>query len=258
MAGFAEATTIRDGEVDLDPQWTVGPRPHGGYLLAVLARAAGSEQHPDPLSASAVYLSPPDVGPAAVTVERLRDGRSASQVRARLTQKDRTCVEALFTLGHLTDGQREQRWVESPPPDVAPRHQLYRTPVRPPGSEVTVNMLDLVDQRVDWDGAGEHPGDLRGWLSLPEGEDWDPISLLYAADAFPPATFSLGSTGWVPTLELTAYIRGVPAPGPLRVRQRARLLSDSLVDQVCEIWDAEGRVVVQATQLAAYRIPGRS
>ncbi|GAA2613129.1 thioesterase family protein [Dactylosporangium fulvum] len=257
MAGFAEATTVRDGEADLDPQWTVGSRPHGGYLLAVLARAARSERHPDPLSASALYLSPPDVGPAAVTVEPLREGRTASQVRARLTQKDRTCVEALFTLGHLGADQREQRWVDTPPPPVTDRESLARTPVRPEGSAVSVNMLDLVDQRIDWRAAGEAPGDLRGWLSLPDGQDWDPISLLFAADAFPPATFTLGSNGWTPTLELTAYVRGMPAPGPVRVRQRARVLSDSLVDQVCEIWDSAGRVVVQASQLAAYRMATR-
>lgn len=59
MAGFAQATAVYDGKVDLDPQWTVGGKPNGGYLLAVLANAAKTEQHPDPLSASAVYLSWP-------------------------------------------------------------------------------------------------------------------------------------------------------------------------------------------------------
>jgi len=80
------------------------------------------------------------------------------------------------------------------------------------------------------------------------------LSLLYVADSFPPSTFTLGSVGWVPTLELTTYLRGVPAPGPLRLRQRARMLAGSFVDQVCEAWDSRGRVVVQATQLAAVRM----
>src|SRR5688572_10971076 len=105
MAGFDEATAI-DGtngtyQAQLDPEWTVSGNPHGGYLLAILARAAiaGDGKQPFPLSASAVYASPPEVGPATVVVESLRRGRTASQARARLVQAGRTRVEALFTLG---------------------------------------------------------------------------------------------------------------------------------------------------------------
>jgi len=87
---FDEATIVHGGEgfytADLDPMWTVGGRPHGGYLLAIMARAAivsdADATHPHPLSASAVYVSSPDVGPATVSVEVLRRGRTASQVRA--------------------------------------------------------------------------------------------------------------------------------------------------------------------------------
>jgi hypothetical protein len=78
--------------------------------------------------------------------------------------------------------------------------------------------------------------------------------LLYVSDSFPPSTIAIGSVGWVPTLELTSYLRAVPAPGPLRVRQRARVLAGGLVDQVCEAWDSRDRVVLQATQLAAVRM----
>lgn len=252
MAGFAQATTVLDGEADLDPQWTVGGRPNGGYLLALLARAAVTEAHPHPMSASAVYLSPPDPGPATVTVESLRAGRSASQARARLTQKDRTCVEAVFTLGDLATAGAV-RWSEAPAPPVTPRAGLPRTPVDPPGAGVRIDMLELVDQRVDFG----TPGDLRGWLSFADDTPFDPISLLFAVDSFPPATFTLGGQGWTPTLELTAYVRAVPVPGPLRVRQRARLVTETLVDQVCEVWDSAGRAVAQATQLAAYRLAPR-
>jgi hypothetical protein len=48
----------------------------------------------------------------------------------------------------------------------------------------------------------------------------------------------------------------VPGPGPLKLRQRARLVAGSLVDQVCEVWDSRDRVVAQATQLALVRMRG--
>ncbi|MET7422846.1 thioesterase family protein [Dactylosporangium sp. NPDC005555] len=259
MAAFSEATRVRqigDGfEAELDPLWTVGGKPNGGYLLAILARAAveAAGTHPDPLSASAVYLSPPDAGPVSIAVEVLRTGRSASQVRARLSQKDRTCVEALFTLGVL-DAAGDPRWVDAAAPPVAAEQDLLPTPSKAPGTDLRIDMLDQFEQRIDWQAVGDPPGELRGWLRLPDGAGWDPVSLLFAADAFPPATFTLGGNGWTPTLELTVYVRAVPSPGPLRVRQRARLLTEHLVDQVCEIWDSQDRVVAQATQLAAYRM----
>ena len=39
---------------------------------------------------------------------------------------------------------------------------------------------------------------------------WDAWTLLFASDALPPATLPLGSSGWVPTLQLTSYVHRVP------------------------------------------------
>jgi hypothetical protein len=275
MAGFDEATAI-DGvngtyQAQLDPEWTVSGNPHGGYLLAILARAAvaADGKQPHPLSASAVYASPPEVGPATVVVESLRRGRTASQSRARLVQGERTRLEALFTLGRLDEGDAP-RWVDASPPPVTAAEQCPVSPTEPPGSGVTVAMLNQVEQRLDVAAiTAAGGGEIRGWLGFADGTPFDPVSLLYVADSFPPATFTLGSVGWVPTLELTAYVRAVPAPGRLRVRQRVRMVSApagpaptsdqrppmSLVDQVCEVWDSRDRLVVQATQLALVRMP---
>jgi hypothetical protein len=97
-------------------------------------------------------------------------------------------------------------------------------------------------------------GELRGWLSLPNGESFDPTSLLFAVDAFPPATFDIEFAGWVPTLELTVYVRALPMPGPVRVLQRAQLIDAQRVDESCFIWDHRGRLVAHATQLAGIRL----
>src|SRR4051812_27879600 len=81
----------------IDPDWTIGGKPNGGYLLAMLGRAAASvSPHPDILSASAYYLQAPQPGRVTLDAQLLRRGRSASQVRAWLSQDDQVCVEALF------------------------------------------------------------------------------------------------------------------------------------------------------------------
>ena len=81
----------------------------------------------------------------------------------------------------------------------------------------------------------------------------DPLSLLYFNDAIPPATFRIGSTGWVPTLQMSTYVRARPATGWLGIRMTANLVADGMVDETCVLWDSHGQVVAQASQLARLR-----
>lgn len=260
---FAAVSAVRGGTDDgfdvlIDPEWTIAGKPNGGYLLAMMGRAARSVgPHPDPLAAGAHYLRPPDPGPARIEVEVLRAGRSAAQARVRLSQNDAVCVEALMTLGRL-DPSVEPVWAGGVPsiPDVG-FDQAIRVDAGP--LTVPVAIFGQVDARLDPDTAGfargrpTGRGELRGWLALPGGEDFDAVSLQYALDSFPPATLDIELSGWVPTLELTTYVRAVPAPGPVRVLQQARLIQGGRVDEACFVWDSRGRLVAQGTQLAAIR-----
>jgi hypothetical protein len=123
-----------------------------------------------------------------------------------------------------------------------------------------VAILDQIEIRLEpgtsgfTEGRPSGRGELRGWVTLPGGEDFDPTSLLYAVDSFPPATFDIEYAGWVPTLELTAYVRALPVPGPIRVLQRAQLVEAERVDESCFVWDSAGRLVAQGTQLAGIRL----
>jgi hypothetical protein len=257
---FARVSAVRpvDGgfAMEIDPRWTIGGKPNGGYLLASMARAASAmhPQHPDPMSASAVYLAAPDPGPAELTVTTLRSGRSADQARVQLRQGGQACVEALVTLCRLGEGQPAFSAV--PLVDVAAWADCVPIPPVGPGG-APIAIFGEVAARIDPADLGFAAGPdgnhrLRGWLTLP-GHEPDPLSLLYAVDAFPPATFGLGSAGWVPTLELSAYVRARPAPGPLRVLQEVGLVDGARVDERCLIWDSAGRLVAQATQLAGVR-----
>jgi hypothetical protein len=61
-------------------------------------------------------------------------------------------------------------------------------------------------------------------------------------------------TGWVPTLELTVYVRALPVPGPVRILQKAQLIDGQRFDEACFVWDSSGRLVAQGTQLAGIRL----
>lgn len=247
-------------EADIDGGWTIGGKPNGGYLLAMMGRAAAADtDFPDVVAASAHYLHSPDPGPVTIVTEVLRAGRSASQVRARLEQDGRPCVEALVTASRLPAHSAPYWDGGVPVVDIPPRERCVKVPPHGP-SGIEVALLEQVDIRLDprtagfMDGRPAGVGELRGWLALPGDAPFDPAWLLFAVDAFPPGTFDVELSGWVPTLELTAYVRARPAPGPVQVLQRARLIEGQRVDEACFVWDATGRLVAQATQLAGIRL----
>ncbi|MGP0030281.1 MAG: thioesterase family protein [Acidimicrobiales bacterium] len=262
---FAEVSTVAPTgpgcfHAEVDAGWTIGGKPNGGYLLAMLGRAATSvSTHDHVIAASAHYLDSPEPGPVDIRADVLRAGRSANQIRAGLSQDGKPCVEALVTASRL-DGATVPYWDRGlPEVGVVAFEDCSRlVPQTPDG--IPVAMMEQIDVRLEPGSrgfAGGRPsgrGELRGWLALPGGEPFDPVSLLFAVDAFPPATFDIERAGWVPTLELTAYVRALPVPGPLRVLQRARLVEAQRVDESCFVWDQRGRLVAQATQLAGIRL----
>ncbi|WP_375479888.1 thioesterase family protein [uncultured Jatrophihabitans sp.] len=245
---------------DIHPAWTIDGKPNGGYLLAIIARAAtAASSQPHVIAASAHYLRAPRLATVSLHVEVLRTGRTATQLRARLVQDGECCVEALFTMASL-DATVEPRWAGGvPPAPTGRREDAVRIPSTSP-TGLPVAIMDEVDLRLDPETTGfavgrpSGSGLLTGWLALPGDEQFDAVSLLYAVDAFPPATFEIEASGWVPTLELTAYVRALPARGPVRIIHRAGLIDAGRVDEQCWVFDSRGRLVAQSTQLAGIRI----
>jgi hypothetical protein len=242
-------------QVDLDGRWAIGGKIHGGYLLKLLAAAVVTERHPHPLAVSAHFLRAPDAGTASIEVHELRAGRRVTQSRASLSQEGSACVEALVTTGLLHE-EAEPFWSRHEPPALPPLEECLKMVPDPPG--LRVGHLEFVDVRADpatvtfASGVPGEPGRLAASVDVP---DRTVLDLLVVADALAPVTFDLGVPGWVPTLELTAYVRALPAPGRLVVEQRARLLEGGWVDEECDVWDSRGRLVCQARQLAGYRAP---
>jgi len=271
---FDTATALRprgDGstfDLDVHPLWTVGDKPNGGLLLAQLGRAAaqviGADTGAawDVVSATATYLAAPALEAAEIRTTVLRRGRTASHVRAALVQSERTMVDAVLVLGALAVGDTP-RYSDLAPLHIPEPDECVRLePQTPEG--VPVGVLLTTDLRLDPQKvpgaarpAGEGPpvAELRGWLRFADGREPDAGSLLYFVDAIPPATLLIGSTGWVPTLSMSVYVRARPAPGWLGIRFTAGLVTAGTVDETCTLWDSHGHVVAQATQLARLRFP---
>ncbi len=243
----------------------MGDKPNGGYLLALLGRAARDTGRGDGgapwevLSSAITYLRPPDLGPATISTTLLRRGRTAAQVRAVLRQHGADVVESTSVLGELPE-RASTRYDATPPLEAPDPEHCLRVPPHMPGG-VDVGILETTDLRLDpatlpfadSPPPGGARAELRGWSRFADGREPDPLSLLYFNDAIPPATFMIGSTGWVPTLQMSAYVRARPAPGWLGIRMTANLVADGMVDETCTMWDSSGQVVAQASQLARLR-----
>lgn len=261
-SSFAAATAVSkdgDGEyrASLDPGWAVGHRPHGGYLPAVMARAAldaagsmAGDAAPDPLLVSAQFLRPPSCGPASVRTGVRRSGRTVTVVNATLEQDGQPCVDATITGVVLPDGP--QRWQDVPP-----------LPAQPPPDAIDIganphNVFKLATacrMRLDAATAGFATGrtDLppltRLWVR-PIGEPPDALFALVAGDISPPVVLNLGCYTWSPTVQLTALLRARPAPGWLRVQAECRAVHGPWFDEDHIVVDSAGRLVCQARQLA--------
>jgi hypothetical protein len=271
---FDQATKLAprdDGTVfdtSVHPLWTVGDKPNGGYLLALLGRAAresvllAGAAGIEVVSATVTYLGPPALGPAVVHTFLLRRGRTASHVRATLTQEGTDLVDAVFVVGALSPSA-PPRYSDIAPMQIPGPDDCLRLPPRIPGG-VAVGIMETTDLRLDPtalpfpESGGTEPdavAELRGWVRFADGRAPDATSLLFFTDAVPPATMRIGSTGWVPTLQMSVFVRALPAPGWLGLRMTAHLVADGMVDETCTLWDGSGRVVAQATQLARLRFP---
>src|ERR1700738_3871134 len=100
---------VYDGE--LNEHWTIGPKVHGGAMLALCANAArmehaGGDTAPaerrgraEAIAVSGTFLWAPEPGPMRVVTTVRKRGRRVSLVDVELNQGHRTAVRAAVTLG---------------------------------------------------------------------------------------------------------------------------------------------------------------
>lgn len=260
---FAAATSVRslgDGTfaAELPSQWAIGHHPHGGFLMALLARAAASraveygESPVEPLAVSIDFLRPPAVGSALLRTEVRKLGRQVGVVQVRLTQRGQSCVDASVTLGRPP--VRPALYTDLPEMPAAPPPDALS--LSGPGSEGAFNLDAGCDVRVDAATAGYLAGRtgspplMRLW-ARPRHTDPDMYFALLAGDINPPVVFNkTETTGWAPSVQLTAQLRARPTAGWLRIHVVCRAIQGGWFDSDATVMDTDGKLVCQARQLA--------
>lgn len=251
---------------ELPEGWTVGGGINGGYQLSVIGnaiRAELGEAKPDPITVSAYYLGPGRPGPATVTTQVRRDGRSLGVVAADLVQEGQTKITALATFGDVArlEAGADVR-TTAIPPELPPIEQCVSTDFAPDEVKAIAPMFSRFEflfhpDHIGWTvGAPRGQGEFAAWFRFRDQREADTLSLLTICDLLPPVTFDLGMPGWAPTLELTVHVRAVPAPGWLMIRHATRNVAGGMFEEDCEVWDSAGRLVAQSRQLA--RLPRRA
>lgn len=236
--------TIHDG-------WDVGGNANGGYLMAIAARAMAAASRPHPVALNAHFLSPGRPGPVVCEPSVIKTGKRFSTVRGSLRSGDRPVVELLGSFAELGEVEGPVRVDATPPELPDPDDCVSFSPAA--GSPTLMSRFDL---RLHPEDAGFARGEptgrplFRGWLRFHD-EPIDAFGLILAADAFPPTVFNANlPIAWTPTVEMTAHVRGLPAPGWLRCRFTTRFITGGMLEEDGELWDATGRLVAQSRQLA--------
>lgn len=264
LRGLAGVEPLGPGHYSatLSPFYNVVGHPHGGYLQCVMANAAlaaASAEGAHHLHATAVttnFASAPESGLVELRTEVRRVGRAVSFVHVTMSQDGKITIESLVTLGVLHEDS-PLRYMEATVPLIAPVDECRQSTG---GDEI--NIMRVVDLRLDpscadwWSGEISERGEVRAWLRLNDGDSaWSALSVHFACDALPPATYPLGSSGWVPTLQFTSYLRRIPTSEWLRARQWCVVIADGTVDERCELFDDRGELVASSSQLAMVRFP---
>ncbi len=278
LSSWDAATQLRDlgsgrWRAEVAPGYSIVGKTNGGYALALAAKAAVASlgeqtRHSEPLAIAGSYLASAPAEPVDLVVQVLRAGRSTSVCDVRMQSVDASQVYlvASVTCGALPGvGETQPHSLPRPAdmPDPADCMLLTRH-----GAGFDVRLMDELEEYCDPAGLGwivSRPrgvGEIRAWVRFVDGRQFDPVALVLAVDALPPATFDLGQGGWTPTIQLSALLRAQPAPGRLLVRQVARCIAagtgpsrrTATVDETCDVWDSTGALVATGHQLAGLRL----
>jgi acyl-CoA thioesterase len=246
----------------IDPMWTVGPKVHGGCLIALCAAAAQKavgDASLAPVALGANYFAAPNPGEVDVATTIRRRGRQISLVEVELSQDGRTAVTCSVTLGRVdvNDPRHQQPLALADFPATPHRDAIPVTPDHLLGKLIhfargcDLRMESATTRFLD---GHQGPPITRMWIRPAASDEGRPetraLFAIMAADVSPPVTMHRGIFGWTPTVQLTTYFRRRPTPGWMRVVASSTVIGDSWFEEDHVVLDETGQVVVQSRQLA--------
>jgi Thioesterase-like superfamily len=275
-------TPVGDGvygvyQGELNEHWTIGPKVHGGAMLALCAHAAlkehGGVGGVQPIAVSGNFLWAPDPGPVQVVTTVRKRGRRVSLIDVELRQgvrgdersreEQNVAVRAAVTLGDpehhvpplLSVNPVIPLMQPEPPPGlepIGPGHPMEDIVHLAHGCDIRPSLTTFAPRtdggHARTKGAQKAPS-IEFWVR-PKGVAPDVLFALLCGDVSAPVTFAVNRMGWAPTVQLTAYLRALPADGWLRVLCTTVQIGQDWFDEDHIVVDCEGRIVVQSRQLA--------
>ncbi|MFD0774472.1 thioesterase family protein [Streptomonospora algeriensis] len=266
MTRFDTATVVTPASAeggytaDLDPGYLIGKAMNGGYLMAVMQRAAlENSPHPHAVSSSFHFLRPASGGTAEIGAEVLKAGRTVAVVRVTLRQAGKARVTGTIATAEVGSGAVPEYTVAAPQLPPIGECRLYDPRIGAEDAPAFTRRVAQLYTEDSWQRLlGRVPDpvpELTGYVHVSE-EDGGPalddptLFLPLAVDALPPVVTVFGAWRWAPTVELTWHMRAVPQPGPLAFCSRAHAVNDGWFDETVDVWDVKGTLVAQSRQLA--------
>jgi acyl-coenzyme A thioesterase PaaI-like protein len=241
----------------LDREWWSGMGPHGGYLAAIMTRAALANAHPSQQLRSLTihYLQPGREGTVEVHRDAVRVARTATTVQLTMRQDGEPVLAGIATL--LKDrSSPEVEDVEMPEVTLYEETKVSRFLVDEGVSDIAPAFAHHLEYRQCLGPAPLSGGPealTGGWLRMRDDRPIDAAAAAMLMDAWWPAMWSrLRQVPRSPTVDLTIHFRR-PMPEtsePVLALFRTRLWVNGFVDEEGELWSADGKLLVQSRQLA--------
>jgi hypothetical protein len=170
----------------LDPAWSSLVGMHGGYLASLAIKAAETVVGDRPIrTVTTSFLRPAYAGPAEVSVEVVRHGRSITNLTVTLSQSSKAIVVSQVT---AADDVESTVWETFPALDLPAIEQCV--PIAPPPGvghfDHGVAVLDPADLPFSHGPRARVAGYMRPIEPRPIDAPW----LGMALDWFPPASFT--------------------------------------------------------------------
>lgn len=234
---------------ELSDQWTGLATVNGGFMVALCLQAlAAGQPFPDPVAVSAFFLRPGFPGPADITTEQIRSGRTTAFGQARFAQGGKEALRVTAAFADLS--QAQVQFLSRTPPKLPDPDDCLRLS----GLDITLaRRFDYRAPAVPGWVAGTPSGDPTAefWMRFADGRDADTLTLPLFTDGAPPVVLELGSSST--TIELSVHVRARPAPGWLAMRVTTRYVSGGYHEEDVQVWDCSGVLVAQSRQLALVR-----